>query len=97
MGGQGAWACTRQGEISVSAYPVQVVDTVGAGDAFTAGLLCALGRADLLGVTRREGLRAIADNTLTDVLTFAARVAAITCGRRGADPPMLRDLPTAQG
>ena len=97
MGGQGAWACTRQGEISVGAYPVQVVDTVGAGDAFTAGLLCALGRADLLGVTRREGLRAIADNTLTDVLTFAARVAAITCGRRGADPPMLRDLPTAPG
>jgi fructokinase len=80
----------------VDAYPVRVVDTVGAGDAFTAGLLSALGRADLLGVARRTALPAIDDATLADVLTFAARVAAVTCGRRGADPPTLAELFSAQ-
>jgi fructokinase len=96
MGGDGAWACTRLGETSVGAYPVRVVDTVGAGDAFTAGLLSALERADLLGVASRDALHAIDDAMLTDVLTFAARVAAVTCGRRGADPPTLAELFTAQ-
>lgn len=94
MGGDGAWACTRHRETAVSAFPVDVVDTVGAGDAFTAGLLSALGRAGLLGVTNRAALSAIDEETLTDVLTFAARVAAATCGRRGADPPMLAELVT---
>ncbi len=92
MGADGAWACARHREASVNAYPVRVVDTVGAGDAFTAGLLSALGRADLLGVARRAALHDIDDTTLTDVLAFAARVAAVTCGRRGADPPTLAEL-----
>ena len=82
MGGDGAWACTRHRETAVSAFPVDVVDTVGAGDAFTAGLLSALGRAGLLGVANRAALSAIDEDALTDVLTFAARVAAATCGRR---------------
>jgi fructokinase len=96
MGDDGAWACARHREASVNAYPVRVVDTVGAGDAFTAGLLSALGRADMLGVARRAALHDIDDTTLTDVLTFAARVAAVTCGRRGADPPTLAELFTPQ-
>lgn len=90
--GDGAWACTGRGERTVDAHPVDVVDTVGAGDAFTAGLLWALGQSDLLGPNRREALSAIDDATLTEVLTFASRVAAITCGRRGADPPTKADL-----
>jgi fructokinase len=94
MGGDGAWACTRHRETAVSAFPVDVVDTVGAGDAFTAGLLSALGQAGLLGVANRAALSAIDEETLGTVVTFAARVAAATCGRRGADPPMLTDLVT---
>jgi fructokinase len=97
LAGGGAWACTPQREKAVDAYPVEVVDTVGAGDAFTAGLLAALSRADLLGVTRRAELGAIDDATLTEVLTFASRVAAVTCGRRGADPPTSADLVTGTG
>jgi fructokinase len=88
MGGEGAWACTAQREAAVGAYPVAVVDTVGAGDAFTAGLLCALDQAGLLGVAHRAGLGGIDDVALTEVLAFAARVAAAACGRRGANPPL---------
>jgi fructokinase len=96
MGGDGAWACTDQLEARIDASPVHVVDTVGAGDAFTAGLLFALGSADLLGVVHRADLHAIDEASLVDVLRFASRVAAMTCGRRGADPPTLADLLTAQ-
>jgi fructokinase len=94
-GGAGAWAGTEGGETTVAAYPVRVVDTVGAGDAFTAGLLSALGRAGLLGAAHRADLRAIDRRTLTEVLRFAARVAAVACTRRGADPPTAAEVVTA--
>ncbi len=64
-----------------------LVDTVGAGDSFTSGLLHGLHRADLLGGTRREGLAAIDEATLVSVVDSAAIIAAITCSRPGADPP----------
>lgn len=92
MGGDGAWACTHHGETSVAALPVRVVDTVGAGDAFTAGLLSALDGAGLLDPARRQALGDLDGAGLTDVVAFASRVAALTCGRRGADPPTAADL-----
>lgn len=93
MGGDGAWARTHHRETTARAFPVDVVDTVGAGDAFTAGLLFVLDRAGLLEVTRRTALSTVDEQTLLDVLTFATRVAAAACGRRGANPPMSTDLP----
>jgi fructokinase len=92
MGGDGAWAGTRHREAAVAAVPVDVVDTVGAGDAFTAGLLSALDQVGLLDAARRADLGAIDNSTLLDVLAFAARVAATTCTRRGANPPLRADL-----
>lgn len=38
-GAHGAWACDGQTEIDVPGKPIEVIDTVGAGDAFTAGLI----------------------------------------------------------
>lgn len=87
LGADGAYGITRDAEVARSAAPVTVVDTVGAGDAFTAGLLDALGRCGLLGGAKREQLAAIAPSTLADVLDFAIAVASVTCGRQGADPP----------
>jgi len=69
---------------SLPAHEVSVVDTVGAGDAFTAGLLSALADRDRL---HRHGLDDLGDAELGDILASAGLVAALTCTRIGADPP----------
>jgi fructokinase len=71
---------------------VAVVDTVGAGDAFTSALLAGLYRRGLLGAEHRAALRAVGEATLGEVLDEAVLAAAITCTRRGADPPVLSEL-----
>jgi fructokinase len=77
------------GTMTVASLPVDVVDTVGAGDAFTSGLLAALDEHALLD---RAALRAADPSTLREVLAFASRVAAVTCTRHGADPPRRTEL-----
>ncbi|MBO3750505.1 carbohydrate kinase [Streptosporangiaceae bacterium NEAU-GS5] len=88
MGGAGAQAFTPRRTMMVPATPVQVVDTVGAGDAFTAGLIAGLDQAGLLGVEHRDALAAIDEAGLRTVLTKAAENAAKACARRGANPPL---------
>ncbi|MFF3573185.1 carbohydrate kinase [Nocardia jiangxiensis] len=89
LGGDGALAATTENRISVHrpGLPIDVVDTVGAGDAFSTGLLAGLHRRDLLGADRRKALRAMAEADLVQLLDEAALIAALTCTRRGADPP----------
>lgn len=77
------------------AMPIDLVDTVGAGDAFTSGLLDGLRRADLIGGARRDALAVIDESTLVSVVDAAALVAAITCSRLGADPPTRAELDAA--
>jgi fructokinase len=67
---------------------VDVVDTVGAGDAFTAGLLHRLHAAGVLG----GRLDALDRQTLDEAVAFGTRVAAATCAVRGANPPWAEDL-----
>lgn len=89
-GAEGATALRAgPGVLTVAGVPVDVVDTVGAGDAFTSGLLAALHERGLLD---RAALAVVDAATLREVLTFAARVAAITCTRDGADPPRRAEL-----
>jgi fructokinase len=67
--------------IEVDVPPVAVVDTVGAGDAFAAGLVVWLERR---GIARRD----VADVSVVGAAAAAAAgVAAATCTRVGADPP----------
>lgn len=75
--------------VSVPAAPADVVDTVGAGDAFNAGLLCWLHEHDRL---TRGAVRSLNPAEIASMLTFAAEVAAITCSRAGADPPWRHEL-----
>jgi fructokinase len=72
--------------------PVEVADTVGAGDSFTAALLVALKDRGLLGAENREVLRSISPQDTASVLAYAARAAAITSSRPGADPPTRDEL-----
>jgi fructokinase len=81
-GGAGAIAFTADDAIVRPPLRVDVVDTVGAGDAFMSGLLDALyGRGRL----SPDGL--VDAVPWADVLDDAALVAAITCSRAGANPP----------
>jgi len=92
-GGEGALALTAaDGEVSVPAPRVTVADTVGAGDSFMAGIIDGLARAGLLGADRREQLRGVDESTVRDVLAHAARIAAVTVSRHGANPPTTAEL-----
>ena len=66
----------------------RVVDTVGAGDTFQATMLTLLQEAGDL----RRSLRELDRESLDALLGTAARAAAITCSRRGADLPRRADL-----
>lgn len=63
---------------------VEVADTVGAGDAFTAGLLSALAQRGLQTPTR---LAQLSVTELSECLSEAVLVASLTCEKAGADPP----------
>ncbi|MET7705268.1 carbohydrate kinase [Micromonospora sp. NPDC005413] len=87
-GGDGAWLLAPDGSLHEEpAVRTVVVDTVGAGDSFTGGLLAALADLDALGVRPADRLAAVTEPQWNAVLRQAATVAALTCNRQGADPP----------
>ncbi len=88
-GAEGASATTRNGSIDVPAQSVSVVDTVGAGDSFDAGLLAGLER---VGRLERQSIAGITNEELESALKLAASVASITVSRAGANPPWLHEL-----
>ncbi|MEJ7634990.1 carbohydrate kinase [Aeromicrobium sp.] len=86
LGGDGAVLASSGLAVRVEAPPIEVVDTIGAGDSFMAAMLswCSAyswPAADELDLTE-----------LTDLGAYAAGAAAITCSRPGADPPRLAEL-----
>jgi fructokinase len=87
MADRGAAAVCAAGVARAPARPVQVVDTVGAGDAFMVGLIDALWGRGLLGAERRAELAAIDLDALTAALEAANTAAALTVARAGADLP----------
>jgi fructokinase len=85
-GAEGAIVVTAGDAVDVPAPKVEVVDTIGAGDAFGGGFLAFWRRAGL----PREQLANL--DTVVEATEFACLVAARTCERRGASPPRLADL-----
>ena len=65
-GAAGVYAVSANLELHPPAMPIDLVDTVGAGDSFTSGLLDGLRRADLIGAARRDALAAIDEATLAE-------------------------------
>ncbi|MFI8532343.1 carbohydrate kinase [Streptomyces aquilus] len=85
QGGEGLTAFTRDGGVhAVPGEEVDVVDTIGAGDTVNAALLHGLSALDALTA---EGVEALRRDDWTRLLRFAARAAAVTCSRAGAEPP----------
>ncbi|SDI09453.1 fructokinase [Actinokineospora alba] len=84
LGGEGAVALHGGRTCRRRAAPVSVVDTVGAGDTFSGGLLHWL---DENGALSREGLRSLTEQEIDQALEFAITVAGLACTRPGADPP----------
>jgi fructokinase len=91
LGAAGAYAAHRDLRVHVAAPPVQVVDTIGAGDAFGAGLLAWLHDHDLM----RPDVE-LDETTLRAALAYACLAASLTCARAGADPPWKREVVEAQ-
>jgi fructokinase len=83
LGEHGALAVLGKEKVSVAAPQVEVVDTVGAGDSFMSGLLSAMDRDQALGAEAPQPAR----GELKRWLRFAATASAITCTRKGSDPP----------
>ncbi|MEV0142329.1 carbohydrate kinase family protein [Streptomyces globisporus] len=96
-GGAGAFALFPGGRITIGAPAVEVVDTVGAGDAFMSGALHALAAHGLLGPDARDRLHAVDRDTVADVLRHAVASAAVTVSRAGANPPGPDELRQALG
>jgi fructokinase len=91
-GAQGAIAFAEGATLPVPAPPTELVDTVGAGDSFMAATLALL--SDWGVVAEGEGaLWALDDDRVRLLVRGAAAAAAVTCSRRGANPPRRRELP----
>jgi fructokinase len=89
-GSDGAHGYLADGsEVSVPVKPVEVVDTIGAGDTFNAGVLTELSRA---GHLTKSGLRGLTVESLQAAMELGADVAAVTVSRAGAEPPWAHEL-----
>ncbi|MEM6942385.1 MAG: PfkB family carbohydrate kinase, partial [Pseudomonadota bacterium] len=88
-GAVGAEAFSAAGHVRVLGRAVTVADTVGAGDSFQAALIATLAER---GLRERAAIQQLDASTLTSILDFATRAAALTCTRRGADLPRRADL-----
>ena len=87
QGANGIMGYTSEGRVEVPGVKVDVVDTVGAGD--TVGAI-------VVEAMLTHGLVELHGELLRGVLARAAAAAAITCSRKGAQPPFKHELPTIE-
>ncbi|MEL6958635.1 MAG: carbohydrate kinase [Pseudomonadota bacterium] len=89
-GAKGVKGYTASETVFVAAEKAEVVDTVGAGDTFNAGLLAGLDRA---GCLTKDRVATLSAAEIRAALTLGVRTAAITVSRAGANPPWAHELP----
>lgn len=77
-----------QKAIHIQPPKIKPIDTVGAGDSFQSALLYQLSQRGANGFE----LENITSDELADILRFAAKAAAITCSRKGADLPKFHEV-----
>ena len=88
-GAKGAHGFCADHTSFVPAQKIAVVDTVGAGDTFNAGVIAALAHA---GQLTKPGLAALSRDDMNAALGLGIRAAAITVSRAGANPPWTAEL-----
>jgi fructokinase len=87
LGASGAIVCTESAETILPPTQIEVVDTIGAGDGFSAGFLA---EWDAHALWRLDGASHHAE--VVRAAGAGVAVAAAICARRGADPPWRSDL-----
>jgi fructokinase len=96
LGAEGVYALAPGGaEIAIPAVPTDVVDTVGAGDAFASALLDGLVGAVPPDADPVIGLQRMGIDVTRGLLERASVSAAFTCGRAGAESADARSLDDA--
>ena len=91
LGERGALAMLDGERVEVPAPRIEVADTVGAGDSFMSALLSAMDHDSALGA----GAGAPSRVDLERWLRFASAASAITCTRKGSDPPTRAEVEDA--
>jgi fructokinase len=89
LGRRGATAFLKGCQTDAAAPSVDVVDAVGAGDAFQSALIDGLLAA---GIRTPSDIAGLPARALKAVLDRCVLAGAITCSRHGADPPQRHEL-----
>ena len=88
-GAEGAVGYTADHKVTVPSERVSVVDTVGAGDTFDAGVLASLKMQNLL---TKQQVAKLSEEQIAKVLALGAKAAAVTVSRAGANPPWAKEI-----
>lgn len=88
-GADGAVGYTAEHKVTVRSERVSVVDTVGAGDTFDAGVLASLKMQNLL---TKQQVAKLDEEQIAKALALGAKAAAVTVSRAGANPPWANEI-----
>ncbi len=88
-GAEGATGYTAERKVTVPSQRVTVVDTVGAGDTFDAGVLASL---KMDGLLTKAQVASLDEKALQNALSLGAKAAAVTVSRAGANPPWAKEI-----
>jgi fructokinase len=88
-GSEGAVGYTANHKVAVPSEKVAVIDTVGAGDTFDAGVLASLKLQNLL---TKGQVTSLTEDQIAKALALGAKAAAVTVSRAGANPPFGHEI-----
>ena len=88
-GSEGAVGYSKEHAVTVMPEKVEVVDTVGAGDTFNAGILASLHEQGLL---TKAAISDLSKDAIRKALALGAKAAAVTVSRAGANPPWRHEI-----